>query len=79
MPTAPERAEPSRNLDGAFLRLVESSPDGIVISRDAIILYANPAAVQLLGYESGAALVGQSMAAFLDQAALTTMRLRLQK
>jgi PAS domain S-box-containing protein len=50
-----------------------------VISRDAAVLYANPAAVRLLGYESAAELVGQSMGVFLDQAALTTMRARLQR
>jgi PAS domain S-box-containing protein len=59
--------------------LVEGAPDGIVISRDAKVLYANPAAVVLLGYTNASELVGLPMSSFLDQAALTTMRLRLQR
>ena len=50
-----------------------------MISRDAKVLFANPAAVQLLGYGSADQLVGQPMSVFLDLAALTTMRLRLQR
>src|SRR5712691_6887507 len=81
-PWVPRLSEPavaSTASEQAFRSLVEGAPDGIVISRDAIVLYANPAAVQLLGYESASEMVGGSMASFLDQAALTTMRMRLQR
>ncbi len=63
----------------AFRAVVESAPDGIVISRNAIVIYANPAAAILLGYENASDMVGLAMSAFLDQAALTTMGLRLQR
>jgi PAS domain S-box-containing protein len=79
VPTLPESSEPSTATDQAFRRLVEGAPDGIVISRDAKILYGNLAAVALLGYGSGSELVGLPMSAFLDQAALVTMRQRLQR
>jgi PAS domain S-box-containing protein len=75
----PEPPQASTGADDAFRKLVESAPDGIVISREAKILFANPAAVQLLGYGSADQLVGQPMSLFLDPAALTTMRLRLQR
>ncbi|MEJ7728590.1 MAG: ATP-binding protein [Polyangiaceae bacterium] len=61
-----------------FQRLVEQAPDGIVISRQGLVLYANAAALHLLGYERPDELVGQPMAVFLDGAALATMRERLQ-
>jgi PAS domain S-box-containing protein len=79
VPTLPEPAATSPSGDLAFRKLVEGAPDGIVISREARIIYANPAAVQLLGYDHAGDLVGQPMGLFLDQAALTTMRLRLQR
>jgi len=61
-----------------FQRLVEQAPDGIVISRQGLVLYANAAALHLLGYDGPEELVGRPMAAFLDGAALATMRERLQ-
>jgi PAS domain S-box-containing protein len=51
----------------------------MVISRDGVVLYANPAAVRLLGYESQADLVGGSMAKFLDGESLATMRRRIER
>lgn len=78
MPSLSESAASSAP-EQAFRKLVEGAPDGIVISRDAVILYANPAAVGLLGYENASEMVGLSMGAFLDPAALTTMRMRLQR
>ncbi len=79
MPQSNDPPDGARAPEDAFRRLVESAPDAVVISRNAVVLYANPAAVVLLGYENAAELVGQSMATFLDQAALVTMRNRLQK
>jgi len=79
LPRSQDPAEIASAPAEAFRHLVESAPDGIVISRNGVVLYANPAAVALLGYENAAQLVGQSMGSFLDQVALTTMRSRLQK
>jgi PAS domain S-box-containing protein len=79
LPILPDSAEKSAPEDAGFRRLVESAPDGIVISRDGVVLYANPAAVTLLGYDGASEMVGRSMGVFLDQAALTTMRMRLTR
>ncbi len=43
-----------------YRRLVEMSPDAIVVSVGNCIVYANPAAAVLLGAESGQALAGES-------------------
>ena len=57
--------------------LIESAPDAIVISRDRRVVYANPAAVALLGYESAEAMVGQSFADFLHEEDDRTMAERV--
>ena len=44
----------------AFRAVVESAPDGIVISRNAIVIYANPAAAVLLGYENASPILKPS-------------------
>ncbi|MGZ3420874.1 MAG: hybrid sensor histidine kinase/response regulator [Polyangiales bacterium] len=62
-----------------FRKLVEGAPDGVVISREGLILYANAAALRLLGYESAGELVGKPMTAFLDGESVATMRRRLQQ
>ncbi len=60
-----------------FRDLVEAAPDGIVISRNGVVLYANPAALRILGCEEASELVGHPMT-FLDGRAITTMRQRIQ-
>ncbi|CAI6079871.1 sensor domain-containing protein [Cohnella sp. JJ-181] len=45
-----------------YRRLVELSPEGIIVQRDGIILYANPAS---LHYTGGASPVGESIFAYL--------------
>ncbi|NUP08554.1 MAG: PAS domain S-box protein [Polyangiaceae bacterium] len=52
--------------EARFRSLIEGAPDGIAITRNAQILYANPAAVALLGYEDAADLIGAPITAFLD-------------
>ena len=64
--------------DARFRTLIEAAPDGIVISRDGRILYLNPAAVRLLGYERSAELEGVSMGVFLDPADMMAMRQRVE-
>src|SRR5580692_10816287 len=44
-----------------FRTLVENAPDGIVVSRDGIILYANRAAATLLGHDDLSQLVRKSV------------------
>ena len=51
--------------EGRFRALVEHAPDGIVVSRDGIVLYANAAAARLLGHGDVSEMIGKPMA-FLD-------------
>ncbi|MGH7435099.1 MAG: two-component system sensor histidine kinase NtrB, partial [Polyangiaceae bacterium] len=60
----------------AFRALVENAPDGVVVSRDGIVLYANPAAAAILGYGEAAELVGKPMT-FLDRQSFEIMRQRV--
>src|SRR4051794_18309376 len=71
--------KPNEQNEAAFRRMVEGAPDGMVVSRDGVVLYANPAAVRLLGYDSASELVGGSMARFLEPDALATMRRRIER
>jgi PAS domain S-box-containing protein len=71
--------KPNDQNDPAFQSMVEGAPDGMVISRDGVVLYANPAAVRLLGYDSPSELIGASMAKFLEPQSLTTMRRRIDR
>lgn len=63
--------------EGSFRQLVEAAPDALVVSRDGVLLYVNPAAVALLGFERAEELVGQPMSLFLEEPAVRTMRERL--
>ncbi|MBL8448059.1 MAG: PAS domain S-box protein [Zoogloeaceae bacterium] len=47
-----------------YRRLLDLAPDGIILQRDGIIQFANPASVTLLGAQAESDLVGRS---FLDQ------------
>jgi PAS domain S-box-containing protein len=63
--------------EAQFRRVIEAAPDGIVVSRNGVVLFANPSAVALLGYDDAAALVGQPMTLFLDAAEIAVMRERI--
>jgi len=58
--------------------LVESSPVGVAMHRDGLVLYANPTAVRLLGAPSAQALVGRSVLDFIhpDYHAMLRQRVR---
>jgi len=45
-----------------FRQIVECASDGIVVHRNARVLYSNPSALRLLGRESGDELIGQPVA-----------------
>jgi PAS domain-containing protein/ActR/RegA family two-component response regulator len=51
-----------------FQKLVECASDGIVVHRNQRVLYANPAALRLLGREHAEELVGLPVAALFDEA-----------
>jgi PAS domain S-box-containing protein len=61
-----------------FAKLVEEAPDGVVISRDGVILYVNRAALALLGFDRADELVGQSMTLFLDAQSIGLMVRRIR-
>jgi PAS domain S-box-containing protein len=64
---------------GLFARIVDDAPDGIVVSRNGVVLYANAAAARLLGHDAPAGLVGQSMETFLDSESIAAMRRRVEQ
>jgi PAS domain S-box-containing protein len=77
--TAKREAERTLAASEERLRLlVAAAPDGIVISRGPVILYANPAAARLLGHGDANGLVGRSFADYLDRSALETMGARVR-
>ena len=45
----------------SFRTLIEGSPDGIIIHRAGVIVYANPAALSMLGYHRDEGLAGRSV------------------
>jgi len=51
-----------------FFKLIDDSPDGIVIHRQQIILYANPRALALFGYTKLDDVVGRSIFDFVSNA-----------
>ncbi len=66
------------NSEPNFRGLVDAAPDGVVISRNGVVLYVNASAVRLLGYENPSELVGQPMSIFLGGPEAATMRARLE-
>ncbi|MGZ8920892.1 MAG: response regulator [Limisphaerales bacterium] len=55
-----------RESEERYRRLVESCPDAMFITADNIIVFANPAAVSLLGARSPVDLVGKSLLDHID-------------
>jgi len=64
--------------EDGFRALVENAPDAIVVSREGVVLYANAAAVRLLGYDDVSELVGKPMT-FLDRRSMEVMRRRIEQ
>lgn len=69
--------ETLRRSEARFRALIESAPDAIVISRERRIVYANPSAASLLGYDSPDAMVGTSFADLLHPEDYRTMGERI--
>lgn len=51
--------------EAKYRRLIDESPDGIMIHRDGVIRFINPAATRMFGYASAAQGVGQPMLSFI--------------
>jgi len=64
--------------EAVFRALVEHAPDAIVVSRNGVVLYANAAAVRLLGHDDVSDIVGKPMT-FLDARAIDVMRRRIEQ
>ena len=63
-----KRAEEALKASEArYRRLIELSPDAILIQEDDIIIFANDAAVRMLGASSTSALLGRSVLEFVHQ------------
>lgn len=48
-----------------FRLLVDSANDGIAVHREGVLLYANPAAVRMLGYERAEEIIGRPILEFV--------------
>jgi PAS domain S-box-containing protein len=55
-----------RNSEERHRRLVELSPDGIIVIDDGSIVFANPSAARMLGFDGTDDLMGRDIASFLD-------------
>ncbi len=67
--TAQEEMERAlKDSEERYRRLVELSPDGILVQVDGEIVFANAACARIFGAESGAALIGRSIFEFLHPA-----------
>ena len=62
-----------------FRRLVESSPDGILITRDSRVEFANPAAVRLFGASAPEQILGKSVYEILHQESHEVIRDRIAR
>lgn len=77
--TAEKEAEIAlRESEERYRRLVELAPDAVVVHVDGRIRYANPSAAALLGFPTGAELVGRSVLEFVDRAEHDRIRERWQ-
>ncbi len=77
--SAPKSAPPPSMKRTALSRIIDEAPDGIVVSRDGTVLWANRAAARLLAHESPSSLVGQSTATFLEAESLVTASRRIEE
>ncbi len=77
-----ERVEADKALrrsEERYRRLVDLSPDGILIHLPDRIAFANPAAVRLLGAKSAGDLIGRSLLYFVDSRFHKVAKLRIKE
>jgi len=75
--TARKRAEQAtREAEARYRALIELAPDGVVVSSDGLIEYANPAAARLLGVGSPDCLLGVRFESFVHPDELARFRER---
>jgi PAS domain S-box-containing protein len=61
-----------------FQAILDAAPDGVVISREGVVLFANDAALRILGVPNRTALVGHRLDEFLGTEGARTMRERIE-
>ncbi len=66
-----------RSKEARLRRLFESAPDGIVVSREGVVLEANPAAANMLGFAAAEEMIGTSLRAVLSPVDRTVMAQRV--
>lgn len=62
-----------------FRHILESIPSGVVIHREGVLLWTNPAVVSMLGYERAEELAGKSAMSFVHPADASRMMEQLGK
>ncbi|HUJ58102.1 MAG TPA: PAS domain S-box protein [Kofleriaceae bacterium] len=70
--------ESMRNSEGNFRMLIERAPTAILVHRDGKLLYANPAAVALLDYDSADQLIGRALLEFIHPDDRDLIRTRIE-
>jgi len=68
-----------RESEDRYRKLVEISPDAVFLHREGKILYANPAAIRLLGASHSDELVGKNILDFILPAFQEIVRLNIKK
>jgi PAS domain S-box-containing protein len=68
-----------RESEERYERLVELSPDAIIIHVDGEVMFCNTAGAQLVGAASTAELIGQSVFEYVDPESLEMLRSRILK
>ncbi len=71
--------DPPTGGDGPYRRLVDSSPDGILIVRDFRIEFVNPAAVRLFGASDSAQILGRSALDLFHSDSHAVIRRRIER
>ena len=74
-----EAQDAARRSEAQLRTLVESLPDGVVITQQGRVVYANEAGAELLAYENPEAMIGHSLAEHLDPAELGVMVARVRE
>jgi PAS domain S-box-containing protein len=68
-----------RESEDRYRKLVEISPDAVILHRDGKIIYVNPALVRLMGAKSADDLLGSDVLDFIQPAFRDTVRHNIEK
>ena len=68
----------ARAIDALYRSVIEGAPDGVVVSRDRVVVWANPSAARMLGFAAPEALLGRKVNEMLLPADAAEMNVRVQ-